>query len=126
MPKKRDYRKNFLPILAVLTAVFLGEPVLSYAHQHGGILNLLLALTDERVIIRHGIINLDTIELPHSRIESVELARTIMARLLGYSTVMITGTGSRRTAVPFIADAHLFRAALDDILIQRDRQGKAT
>ena len=87
---------------------------------------LLLALTDERVIIRHGIINLDTIELPHSRIESVELARTIMARLLGYSTVMITGTGSRRTAVPFIADAHLFRAALDDILIQRDRQGKAT
>lgn len=77
---------------------------------------LLLILTDKRVFLRHGILRVDTIQIRHSRIESVETERTIMGQLLGYAAVVIYGTGSRRTAIPFIADALAFRNELDEML----------
>ncbi len=77
---------------------------------------LLLALTDKRVFLRHGILRVDTIQIRHSRIESVETERTIMGQLLGYAAVVIYGTGSRRTAIPYIADALEFRNELDEML----------
>lgn len=81
---------------------------------------LLLAATDKRVIIRHGIINLDTIQFRYTKLESVELSRTIIGQILGYASVVITGTGSRITVVPFIADASKFRAELNKILFEQD------
>ncbi|MCM2344061.1 MAG: PH domain-containing protein [Alphaproteobacteria bacterium] len=86
---------------------------------------LLLAATDKRVIIRHGIINLDTIQFRYTKLESVELSRTIIGQLLGYASVVITGTGSRVTVVPFIADASKFRAELNKILFEQDEKASA-
>lgn len=77
---------------------------------------LLLVLTDSRVFLRHGILRVDTIQIRHSRIESVETERTIMGQILGYASVVIFGTGSRMTAIPFIADALEFRNELDERL----------
>ncbi len=80
---------------------------------------LMLALTDRRVLIRYGIINLETIQMHFDRVESAELARTIMGRILGYSTVLITGTGSRIIAIPFVKDGEEFRADLDNMIFKR-------
>lgn len=77
---------------------------------------LMLVLTDKRVFLRHGIIRVDTIQIRHSRIESVETERTITGQILGYAAVVIYGTGSRRTAIPYIADALEFRNELDEML----------
>lgn len=81
---------------------------------------LLLAATDKRIIIRAGIINLDTIQFRYTKLESVELSRTIIGQILGYASVVITGTGSRITVVPFIANASQFREALNKILFDQD------
>lgn len=86
---------------------------------------LLLAATDKRVIIRHGIINLDTIQFRYTKLESVELSRTLIGQVLGYASVVITGTGSRITVVPFIADASRFRAELNKILFEQDEKATA-
>jgi uncharacterized membrane protein YdbT with pleckstrin-like domain len=83
---------------------------------------LLLAATDKRIIIRHGIINLDTIQFRYTKLESVELSRTIIGQILGYASVVITGTGSRVTVIPFIADASKFRAELNKILFEQDEK----
>ena len=77
---------------------------------------LLLVLTDKRVFLRHGIVRLDMIQIRHSRIESVETERTIPGMILGFAALVIYGTGSRRTAIPFIADALEFRNELDEML----------
>ncbi len=77
---------------------------------------LLLALTDQRVFLRHGIISLDSIQIRHSRIESVETKRTPMGMLLGYASVVIYGTGSRIQTIPFVGDALAFRNELDQML----------
>lgn len=86
---------------------------------------LLLAATDKRIIIRHGIINLDTIQFRYTKLESVELSRTIIGQILGYASVIITGTGSRVTIVPFIADASKFRAELNKILFEQDEKASS-
>lgn len=81
---------------------------------------LLLAATDKRIFIRSGIINLDVIQMRYSKIESVELAWTIMGQLLGYSSVVITGTGQRVTIIPYVADAIKFREKMTKILLDKD------
>lgn len=77
---------------------------------------LLLVLTDKRVFLRHGILRVDTIQIRHSRIESVETEKPLMGQILGYAAVVIYGTGSRQTAIPYIADALAFRNELDEML----------
>lgn len=86
---------------------------------------LMLVLTDKRVFLRHGILRVDMVQIRHSRIESVETERTIMGQILGYATVVITGTGSRVSAIPYIADALPFRNELDDMISRYEERGLA-
>lgn len=88
---------------------------------------LLLVLTTKNIMVRHGIVQLDVVQMNLGRIESVEISKTVMGRLLGYSTVLLTGIGNRVTGVPFIidADAHAFRADLQELLAKRDDAGKS-
>jgi uncharacterized membrane protein YdbT with pleckstrin-like domain len=82
---------------------------------------LILAVTDQRVILRSGILKIDTIQIRIERIESVEVQRTLMGQILGYATIIITGTGSRLAYIPYIENAQTVRDALDDILYKRDQ-----
>ena len=100
----------FLLLVSIITLVF------EYFTQY----YLLLVLTNRRVLIRHGILHLDTTQLHHSRIESIEIERSLMARILGYSAVIISGTGTRMMVVPYIADGEQFRKDLDNILLKRE------
>lgn len=125
------YWKGFalllLSLFLMLTVFNLGAffllvaaVVLSFAYltKH----YLLLVLTDKRLIVRHGILNLETVQMHFNRIESVEVFRPPVGRLLGYATVVVTGTGSRVTSVPFIADADAFRGDLDHMIFEREEK----
>ena len=83
---------------------------------------LLLILTNQRVIIRHGVIKIDTTQIRLSRIESAEVEHTIPGMLLGYGAVVLSGTGSRISAVPFVANASQFRNRMDEMLMNRERR----
>ena len=114
-----------LSILVMMKALALGGFLMFVSLVMLGVAHatkyfLLLAATDKRVVIRHGIINLDTIQFRYTKLESVELSRTIIGQILGYASVVITGTGSRITVIPFIADASKFRAELNKILFAQD------
>ncbi|MGZ9097831.1 MAG: PH domain-containing protein [Micavibrio sp.] len=105
------------PPLGILLLVVSGLMLLiAYLTKHF----LLLAATDKRVFIRSGIINLDVIQMRYSKIESVELAWTLMGQFLGYSSVVITGTGNRVTIIPFVADGIQFREVMTKILLEKD------
>ncbi|MBL4589624.1 MAG: PH domain-containing protein [Alphaproteobacteria bacterium] len=81
---------------------------------------LFLALTDQRVLMRRGIIKIDTMQLRLDSIESVEVQRTIVGQFLGYASIVITGIGSRFTIIPFVENAVEFRDMLDDALYAKD------
>lgn len=91
--------------------------VIAYLRQH----YLLLAATDQRVIIRYGILNLEVVQMRYSKIESSEVFSTIPGRFLNYAGVIINGTGGRVMAIPYIVNALEFRKTVTEILINREK-----
>lgn len=104
---------NLGVFLLLVTAIIL---VIAHLTKHF----LLLAATNKRIIMRGGIMNLDVIQLRYSKVESVEVAWTIMGQFLGYASVVITGTGSRVVVIPYVADAAQFRETINQQLMARE------
>jgi uncharacterized membrane protein YdbT with pleckstrin-like domain len=53
-----------------------------------------IVVTDRRVIFKRGILSRHTVEMNVSKIETVDVEQGLWARLMGYGTVLIRGTGS--------------------------------
>jgi uncharacterized membrane protein YdbT with pleckstrin-like domain len=69
-----------------------------------------LAVTDQRVIFKHGIIARHTIEMNRSKVESVDVDQSLLGRIFGYGTVMLRGTGGSLEPMVAIADPLTFRS----------------
>ncbi len=95
--------------MLLVAGIMLG---IAYMTKH----YLLLVLTNKRLLIRSGLIRMDTVQLAIDRIESVELERTIPGMLMGYASVVVTGTGSRVMAVPYVEAPHVFRRLTDEVI----------
>jgi uncharacterized membrane protein YdbT with pleckstrin-like domain len=63
-----------------------------------------IAVTDRRVMIKTGMASRRSLEIMLPKVESVGIEETMMARALGYGTVVIRGTGG--TPEPFQKIAH--------------------
>lgn len=72
-----------------------------------------LVLTNKRVLARYGFFNKDNIQLRLERIESAHLEEPFLGQILGYSTVIISGTGTGRIPITFIADGMAFVKKLE-------------
>jgi uncharacterized membrane protein YdbT with pleckstrin-like domain len=71
-----------------------------------------LAVTNRRVIAKFGLIARSTVEMNLAKIESVRVEQTVMGRLFGFGSIIVTGTGSTMDPIRFIADAIAFRQAI--------------
>lgn len=70
-----------------------------------------LAVTSSRVIAKFGFIRRETVELQHSKVESLQVNQTILGRLFDYGSVVITGSGGTHAPIPYIARPLTFRSA---------------
>ena len=70
-----------------------------------------LAVTNKRVIAKFGFISRQTIEINVARIESVQVEQTVMGRMLGYGTIVLSGAGTPQATLRHIADPLAFRKA---------------
>jgi hypothetical protein len=61
------------------------------------------ALTDKRVIGKHGILRRNSLELVLGKIESIRVNQGITGRMLDYGTIVITGSGGTHQYIPYIA-----------------------
>ncbi len=71
-----------------------------------------LAVTNRRVIAKFGLVARRTVEMNLAKIESVSVEQTVMGRLLGFGSIIVTGTGSTMDPIRFIADPIVFRQAI--------------
>ena len=62
------------------------------------------ALTTKRVVSKEGVISRNTEEMRLAKAETVEVKQGVLGRMLGYGTVIVTGTGSSYVAFKTIAD----------------------
>lgn len=66
-------------------------------------------ITNKRVIVKVGLIRRKTLEMNLQKIESVNVEQGIMARILGYGTVTIVGTGGTKESFADIRKPLVFR-----------------
>jgi len=53
-------------------------------------------ITNKRVIIKVGWLNVNTYDMNLAKIESVQVQQSLLARILGYGSMVLTGTGGSK------------------------------
>ena len=70
-----------------------------------------LAVTTKRVIVKHGFVRRQTIEMNLSKVESVQVEQGVIGRLFNFGTLIVSGTGASHAPLAGIADPIGFRKA---------------
>lgn len=74
------------------------------------------ALTTKRVVSKEGVISRNTEEMRLAKAETIEVKQGILGRILGYGTVIVTGTGSSYVAFKTVADPLKVKRHIDSEL----------
>jgi uncharacterized membrane protein YdbT with pleckstrin-like domain len=69
-------------------------------------------VTDHRVIVKHGVFSLHTVEMNVDKIESVDVDQSLMGRMFDFGVVTIHGVGARWDPISGITDPLGFRNAI--------------
>lgn len=70
-----------------------------------------MAITNRRVIAKHGLIRRSTVEINLQRIESIQVQQSILGRLFNYGSIIVAGAGTPQAPVPGISSPMRFRRA---------------
>ena len=70
-----------------------------------------LAVTTKRVIVKHGFIRRQTVEMNLSKVESIQVSQSLLGRMLDYGTLVIAGTGASHAPIDGVAEPLAFRRA---------------
>ena len=75
-----------------------------------------LVVTTKRVFAKFGFIKRDTIELNHTKVESLLVQQGFIQRLLNAGTIILQGTGGGKTPIPNIDNPLEFRKNAMEII----------
>ena len=103
----------------LLPAFGLGLIVLGIAYVR--FKSVELAVTTKRVIVKHGFIQRQTVEMNLNKVESIQVEQGVFARLFDFGTLIIAGTGASHAPLAGIAQPMAFRKAF--IEAQDSRHG---
>lgn len=79
-------------LFVVLAAVAAVPQYITYITSEFGV-------TNKRVLVKVGFIRRDTMETLLSKVEGISVSQGILGRILGYGTIIVTGTGG--SGAPF-------------------------
>jgi uncharacterized membrane protein YdbT with pleckstrin-like domain len=78
------------------------------------------AVTNKRVIIKVGWIRRRTLETMLSKVEGINVDQELIGRLLGYGTLVVTGTGGTKEQFTKIANPFEFRRQVQGAIAAAD------
>ncbi len=61
------------------------------------------AVTNKRIIVKLGFFTTRTLELLHSKVETISVYQGLLGKLLGYGDIVVTGSGGTREEFKAIA-----------------------
>jgi len=99
----------YAAISAVLAAVFCLQAILP-------LWTLEIGLTDNRIIIKQGLIAYSSQELELKTIEEVNVTQSWLGRLFGYGTIQIRGIGIDTIVLKWVMAPLEFRRAIESAL----------
>ena len=75
-----------------------------------------IAVTNQRLIYRRGLVRRSTEELQLRAVEGVQLEQGILGRILGFGRVIISGTGIEDVRLPALAEPVQLRSKLQEAI----------
>jgi len=87
---------------------------------------LLLTLTNKRVLMRYGILQVDVVSMRFKNIESIELERMLPGFVFGFSNVVVMGIGQRFVVIPYLANGVEFRRAFNELTLDDEEEYEET
>lgn len=96
--------------------MMIGFSALIIAYIYFSVKAIELAVTDKRVISKFGLVSRKTIELSLSKVESVQVRQSILGRILGYGSVVISGAGNTQAPIPGIKNPNEFKNQLNTLI----------
>jgi len=72
-------------------------------------------LTNKRVLVKIGLFPRHTLELLLSRLETIGVEQGLVARMLNFGTIVVTGTGGTREPFPDISKPLEFRRQVQSV-----------
>lgn len=83
---------------------------------------LMLVVTNKRILARYGILQVDVVDIHFDKLESMELERMLPGYIMGYSNVVLMGTGSRFIVIPYVGNGIAVRRAYNEaVLVDKDK-----
>lgn len=92
--------------------VFIAIALLQVIHAVIGYFAWKYQVTNRRVRIQTGVLNIRSIDLLLTKVESIEIVMPFLANMMGYGTVVVIGTGGTREPFTLIDSPELFRQAV--------------
>ena len=97
--------------LGLLLLPVFGIGLIAWAVAYVRLKSTEIAVTTKRLIVKHGFIRRSTIEINIHKVESLQVDQDMMGRMLGYGTLVISGTGTSHAPITGIAAPMTFRKA---------------
>lgn len=79
---------------------------------------LLFVLTNKRIFARAGLLQIEVVDIQFDRIESLELEQMPPGFFMGYSNLVVTGTGNRLIVIPYVSNGGAIRKAFSEITLK--------
>ena len=70
-----------------------------------------LAVTTKRLIVKHGFVRRQTVEINLNKVESIQVEQGLLGRLFNFGTLIVAGTGTSHAPLTGIAEPMGFRKA---------------
>ncbi len=83
---------------------------------------LLMVLTNKRILVRYGILQVDVVDIRFNKIESIELERMATGYLMGYANVVVMGTGNRYIVIPYVANGNEIRRGFNRLTLVEEEE----
>lgn len=113
---QHDYWYLGMAIVAIGLLLAIG-PAIRYLSSE-------FAVTDKRVLAKHGFIERESIETLLSKIEAIGVDQGILGRVLDYGSITITGTGGTEESFPRISRPLEFRRQIQSqVMAMEERRG---
>lgn len=114
----------FFSLLTWMTIVF---PIILILLAIINVVTTELAVTNKKVIGKTGFISRTSIDLPLSKLESINIHQDILGRVFRYGTVSIHGVGGSNVKIPYIKHPLDFRRVVMRLVEHKEQTspGKA-
>ncbi len=95
------------PPLLILSGIWLLIAIINYSTSEFGI-------TNKRLVLKTGVIKKQTHETQVTKIERINVEQGMLARLLGYGTIVVSGTGGGISRFSSVSDPFTFRTRIQE------------